>query len=88
MEILPFALVSLGIFYLIIALMSIFRFYSVIRSKSAIKISIAFYIGMFIASIVRGITLYLTSINLVPSIKDKTTEYNVFLYLMLINNFN
>jgi hypothetical protein len=84
MGFLAFALVALGIFYLVISLISIFRFFQVWKSKSAIKLSMSFYTGMFISSIGRGITLYLISLKLVPEYIDKSKAVSVFIYLMII----
>jgi hypothetical protein len=84
MGFLAFALVALGIFYLVISLISIFRFIQVWKSHSAIKLSMSFYTGMFISSIGRGITLYLISLKLVPEYIDKSKASSVFIYLMII----
>jgi hypothetical protein len=83
MDILQFALIALGLFYIIIAIVSVARFVKVFQSKSAIKISLAFYTGMFISSVLRSVSLYLISINLLPS-KFKVIEYESFLYLLVV----
>jgi hypothetical protein len=84
MGFLAFALVALGIFYVVIALISIFRFFQVWKSNSAIKLSLFFYLGLFITSVGRGITLYLISVNIVPSSFDIDRLSSIFIYLMII----
>jgi hypothetical protein len=84
MGFLAFALVALGIFYTVICLIAIFRFFQVWKSKSSIKISMSFYMGLFITSLGRGITLYLISLELVPEKVDIKNISSVFIYLMII----
>ncbi len=84
MGLLAIALIALGLFYLVICLISILRCIQVWKSKSSIKVSISFYTGMFITSLGRGITLYLISLELVPEKIDKDKAITVFIYLMII----
>lgn len=84
MGILQFALVALGLFYLVISIYSILRIIKVSNSKNRINISIAFYAGMLIASLSRSITLYLISINVISSTPKDTDAQNIFVYTMLI----
>lgn len=84
MGFLAFALVALGIFYTVICLIAISRFFQVWKSKSAIKISMSFYLGLFITSMGRGLTLYLISLKLVPDNIDINKPSSVFIYLMII----
>jgi hypothetical protein len=84
MDILQFALLALGLFYIIISIVSVIRFWKVFSSKSAIKISLGFYTGMFICSILRSISLYFISINLVPEQNLNDYKYAIFIYLLII----
>jgi hypothetical protein len=84
MGILQFALVALGLFYLVIAIYSILRIIKVSTSKNRLNISIAFYAGMLIASLSRSITLYLISINVISNNPKDTESRSIFVYTMLI----
>jgi hypothetical protein len=86
MGILQFALLALGLFYLVIAIYSIIRLIKVSTEKSAIKISIWFYAGMLIAALARALTLYLISIKIITPDKENTGDrgLNIFIYLMII----
>jgi hypothetical protein len=83
MEILPFSLIALSIFYAIVAIVAVLRFFKVLRSKSAIKISTAFYITMFIAAVARAVSLVLIAINMEPD-QEKESYFLIFIYLMII----
>jgi hypothetical protein len=84
MENLNFALIAIAIVYLIIVIFAALRFGKVVQSKKAIKISYAFYSGMFITALVRAITLYLLS-GLVGSVPDKKDlQDNIFFYLLIV----
>lgn len=98
MAILQFSLIALALFYLVTGIYAIIRLVKVSCSKSAIKISIAFYSGMLVAALSRALALYMISINMIPKKKelnhtdakpgpeDDPTEkaLNIFIYLMLV----
>jgi len=86
MEILNIILIILSVFFIVIAIASLHRLCKVSTSRSAIKISISFYSGMFIASAARAISLSLISINVIP--KTDTDEeksiLRLFYYFMVV----
>jgi hypothetical protein len=86
MGILQIILILLSIIYLGISIGSLHRLCKVSTSQSAIKISIAFYSGMFIATTARAITIYLVSINIIPKSQDyqDKTFLRLFFYLMVV----
>lgn len=85
MSILEFALIALGLFYIVIAILSAIRLFKVATSHTAIKIAIAFYSGMLLASITRAVTLYLISENMIlPTDSNINTTYFIFIYLMVV----
>lgn len=84
MEILQFSMISCGIFYLIICIFSVLRFFRVYKHKSKVtNISLFLYLSMIIAALARGTSLYLISFNLGEQ-KDKNDDLELFVYLMII----
>lgn len=82
MEILQFSLISCGIFYAIICIFSILRYFRVYKSKNKVtNVSLFFYISMVIAALARGISLYLISSHLD---EEKKNDLELFIYLMII----
>lgn len=89
MDVLQFSLIALAIFYLVIAFVSIFRIYKVTRNRSAIKISISFYLGMFLASIARAICFILISLHLVPEVtSEEIGQTIIYILLVIPDNLN
>lgn len=85
MGILQFALISLSIFYLVISFYSMIRLIRVCKSKTSIKVSIAFYTGMLLSSILRAITFYIIGINTLPSKNDPNYQsLTIFIYMMIV----
>ena len=91
MEIIGFSMISCGIFYLIICIFSILRFFRVYKSKNKVtNLSIFFYFSMIITSIARGVSLYLISTqlntdkNLPNQLDDKKDDLELYIYLMII----
>jgi len=85
MGILQIILIFLSIIYLGISIGSLHRLCKVSTSQSAIKISIAFYSGMFIATTARAITIYLVSINIIPKSHDQDKTFlQLIFYLMIV----
>jgi hypothetical protein len=85
MGILQFALIALGLFYSVVSVYSIIRLIKVCRTKHSIKVSIAFYFGMLVASVMRAFTLYIIGINTISS-KDSpdSQALRIFIYMMII----
>lgn len=87
MGILQFSLIALALFYILITIYAMIRLYKILSRKNIIKISIAFYSGMVIASVSRAVTLYLININMItPEQQDEIgkTALNIFIYLMIV----
>jgi hypothetical protein len=86
MAILQFALIALGLFYSVVSVYSIIRLIKVSRTKHSIKVSIAFYSGMFVASVLRAFTLYIIGgLKILPSKDDPDSQaLRIFIYMMII----
>ncbi len=80
MEILQFSLISCGIFYAIICIFSLLRFFRVYNSINKVtNVSLFFYLSMVIAALARGISLTLISMHL-----EEKENLELFVNLMII----